>query len=203
MEAEGLVLLENGAYRSTKLGQIAKQKILALSYELSHPLKNQKQYELEDLILAIVASHSIDPWCSYEVINKDELEIYLHEFPMHRIKETTESLIQLNYLENYDLYPENSVNITAIGLQKYFMEARGRLNLPRDESILNPSTELVKDDRFDKLGFDEKFSENIQQRWSEMGICANSGAYLAAVILLGSILEGALLAKLQIDIKMP
>lgn len=93
------------------------------------------------------------------------------------------------------------MHLTGRGLHLYKTDSRIKLNLGPEEAILS-LVEIPKTDaRFDRLGFDNELQKNLEHRWFEMEACAIAEAYLAAVILLGSIMEGALLAKLKVNIQ--
>jgi hypothetical protein len=200
MEAEGLIDLEEGYYRSTIQGQIENQKYLARIGALQYPLANHAKYVTDDLLIAISASHRVDPLYGSDFIRRNSFEIYLHSFKSDEVHAALERLISAKLIANYE-FPEGSIHITGIGFQRYLTEVRQLLQLPRDIGILSPLLPLPEDDRFDNLGIDAQLCKNLKNRWKEMEACAMSSAYLASIILLGSILEGLLLAKLQSDIK--
>jgi hypothetical protein len=50
---------------------------------------------------------------------------------------------------------------------------------------------------FSKLNIESKLSEVLSARWNEVEICVNNGAYLSAIILMGSMLEGLFLSVLS------
>jgi hypothetical protein len=57
---------------------------------------------------------------------------------------------------------------------------------------------------FDPLISDPKMQTILTKRWQECGICVRSGAPLAATVMMGGLLEGLLLAKInQLDSKAP
>jgi len=51
--------------------------------------------------------------------------------------------------------------------------------------------------RFDRLISDPKMQAILTKRWQECGICVGSGAPLAATVMMGGLLEGLLLAKIN------
>jgi hypothetical protein len=58
--------------------------------------------------------------------------------------------------------------------------------------------------KFDPLITDPKMQAILTRRWQECGICVNSGAPLAATVMMGGLLEGLLLAKInQLSNKAP
>ena len=202
MEQDGLILCENECYRSTRLGKIARQKLLAQQGTITKAITNQRQYTLEDLILAIVASKHVEFSFGSGTVQKSAIEVYLHEFPEAEINAALEFLVNSGRIGNDESFClQDSIYITGDGLQYYQLEVRERLSLNRGEGILKISPSLELDNRFSRLGLDLSLTENLQNRWVEMNICANSGAYLASIILLGSVLEGLLLARLKQDIK--
>ncbi len=201
MEQDGLITHEEEYYRSTKQGKIARQKLITQQGMATEAITNQRQYALEDLILAIAANDKIEFSFRAGIVQKAEIEVYLHEFPKAEINVALELLVNSGRIRNYELYPRDSIHITGDGLQYYQQEVRARLNLNQGEGILKISLPSELDNRFSRIGLDPSFTENLQNRWVEMNICANSGAYLASIILLGSVLEGLLLARLHRDIK--
>ncbi len=85
------------------------------------------------------------------------------------------------------LHPEHLKNL----LMRVRHQARRRLhdNLPRipDRSVLYATP------NFSNLVHDADLSKILAHRWVEANLTFSAGAYLATVVLLGSILEGALL----------
>jgi len=201
MELDGLITHEEEYYRSTKQGKIARQKLITQQGMATEAITNQRQYALEDLILAIAANDKIEFNFQTGIVQKAAIEVYLHEFKEAEINIALEFLINSGHIQDFEFYPRDSIHITGDGLQYYQMEVRVRLNLNRGEEILMISLPSESDSRFSRLGLDPSFTVNLQNRWMEMNICANNGAYLASIILLGSILEGLLLARLHRDIK--
>lgn len=202
MEQDGLITKEEEYYRSTKKGKIARQQLITLQGMATKTITNQGSYALEDLVLAIAANDKIELGFGNGIVKKSEIEVYLHEFPGSEINLVLESLLNSGHIQNVDFHPQDSIHITGDGLQYYQQEVRTRLNLNRDEGILQISFPTESDNRFSRLGLEPSFAENINNRWVEMNICADSGVYLACIILLGSVLEGLLLARLQRDIKL-
>lgn len=201
--AEGCLKQEDDAnyYWATKEGKIARQKHFAKLGILQKPLADQRSYALHDLILAILASNRVSPFSGSDHISLDALSIYLHEYPDDSLKETVAELEAAGLIGSSDWFNKHPLHITGRGLQKYKTDNRFRLDLGVTEGILRLIEEVEKDAHFSKLGFDADFQDNLEHRWSEMETCAFGGAYLAAVIMLGSILEGALLAKLKGNIQ--
>jgi len=76
-------------------------------------------------------------------------------------------------------------------------EARRRLHdsLPRVPHVKS----LYDTPDFSELVSDEALQDVLSRRWAEANLCFQAGAYLATVILLGSILEGVLLNKVEGD----
>lgn len=184
-------------YYATREGKIARQKHFAQNGILSNPLVKQKYYSLGDLILAILASNHVDPFYGSDSISLDALSIYLHEFTYDALMDTKAELEDAGLIREGDWITNRPLHITGRGLQKYKTDSRIKLNLGQSEGVLRLIEVIEKDARFSKLGFDASLQENLEQRWLEMESCAIGKAYLAAVIMLGSILEGALLAKLM------
>lgn len=199
MEREGLVRRESkGIYSGTRKGKITRQKILTQRGVLSASLMQQRYHALEDLMLAIVASAFVDPFSGGQHIPVDAFPIYLHEFPDEDLTTAMESLIQAGLLSTEEMRGRKVATITETGLKKYRNESRKRLNLGPAEGILRLVRPLRADPRFDQLCLGRETQDNLTKRWAEMEACAEAKAYLAALIMLGSVVEGALRAKLQL-----
>lgn len=202
MAAEGLLRQENGkTYWGTTHGKVSRQKYLAQQKLLSKCLIEQRAHSLENLILAIAASAHVDPFSGDESIALDALPIYLNEFSNESVQAATDALIKEGHLRVNEFHPRKAIQITGKGLQKYRADSRIKLDLGRVEGILRLRTPIKTDARFGKLGLDTELQDNLAQRWIDMEACADSKVYLPAVIMLGSILEGALIAKLRANIK--
>jgi hypothetical protein len=123
--------------------------------------------------------------------------VYLHEFDAAEVAEAVDRLIEAGHARRYEFGDRKGVAISGEGLQHYQEEVCHRLNLEPDHGILRLAEPVELDGRFARLRLEPALVANLQQRWREMEICAAGGAYLAAIILLGSLLEGVLLATLQ------
>jgi hypothetical protein len=199
--SEGLLRKENDRhYWSTKNGKIGRNKYLGQRGILQKPLVEQQAFPLEDLILAIVASSRVDFCSGFDNVPIDAVAIYLHTYSDEEIKTALEKLTNTELIKTSEYYPKEAVHITGRGLHKYKTETRLKLGLGSTEGICRLLSAPEKDERFSGLGFDTALQENLEKRWNEMRACADNGAYLAACIMLGSILEGALLAKLKANI---
>lgn len=201
MERDGYVHCEEEIYWSTKQGQIEQQKLKIATGITTFAIANQKKHTLEDLLLAIVANDKVESSYSPGDISKSAIEVYLFEFLSDEISVAIESLRARGYIENYPFGRDDDICITGDGWQHYHQETRLKLALEENQGILSTIFLQAKaDDRFLLLGIDNALALNLERRWLEMQICAETGAYLAAVILLGSILEGILFAYLSKDI---
>jgi hypothetical protein len=200
---DGYLRQEEGEsyYWATREGKVACQEYFAQIGILSKPLANQQSHALRDLILAVLASNHVSPFSGSEHIPLEALSIYLHEFPDVELKITKEELEGAGLIREDMWFDRKSIYLTGRGLQIYKTDIRLKLNLGQAEGLLLLVEEPEKDARFDRLGFDKDLQGNLERRWFEMEACGIGGAYLAAVIMLGSILEGALLAKLKANIQ--
>src|SRR3546814_12765820 len=86
MEREALITREEEWYRSTRLGQVARQQLMTQQGLTTEPLSKQTNYCPADLILAIAASHKVSLEFQSEVIEKKEFDVYLHEFTSTQIQ---------------------------------------------------------------------------------------------------------------------
>lgn len=202
MVSEGLLKLETGThYRATKEGKITRQKCFCQIGLLSKPLAEQRLHAPEDLILALVASNRVDLFSGSDHIPLEALSIYLSEFSGEEIETAKDALVGYGLIRDDESFPRKAIGITGRGLHKYKTDCRIKLNLGSNEGILRLLNPVERDARFNSLGFDVDLQKNLEQRWLEMEACAISEAYLAAVIMLGSLLEGALFAKLKANVR--
>src|SRR3546814_62355 len=81
MEREALITREEEWYRSTRLGQVARQQLMTQQGLTTEPLSKQTNYCPADLILAIDASHQVSLEIQSEVIANKEFDVHLTEFP--------------------------------------------------------------------------------------------------------------------------
>ena len=188
-------------YWATREGKVASRKHLARNGVLFKALVDQKSYPLCDLILAILASDHISPFSGSDSFSLEEIAIYLHEFSTEELTKAKLELEGAELIREEDLFAVEPIYITGRGLRIYKAESRFKLGLGSNEGVLSLIEPCPRDARFDRLGFDKDLQQNLEKRWLEMEACATGAAYLAAVILLGSILEGALWAKLNANIQ--
>ncbi|MBF8179486.1 hypothetical protein [Herminiimonas contaminans] len=197
MEQDGLLRCEEQAYYSTTLGKIALRKLLVEQGRVAQTLVDQKRYALADLILAISAHDQVENGIQIGLLTREMMAVYLHEFDSKEVVAAIDDLIKTAHLRRYEFGYRNGIIISGEGLQYYQQEVCQRLNLDPEQGILSLVTLPDLDGRFVRLGLDPVLLPNLQQRWWEMETCASSGVYLAAVILIGSVLEGVLLGRLQ------
>jgi hypothetical protein len=91
---------------------------------------------------------------------------------------------------NRILAPEGLV-VTMAGATPYLQEVAGHII-----SSSTPAKDYTCPD-FNNLAQDQDLIVSLQRRWSEAQKCMTAQAYLAAVLLLGSVLEGVLLAIIK------
>jgi hypothetical protein len=126
-------------------------------------------------------------------IGVSELEEYIDNGFGYALPEFSELLNQLSNV------PVGSAGISSDSvkglLNRIRLEARARLhdNIPRipKRRLLYPAP------NFASLVTDAELARVLSNRWTEANLSFEAGAYLATVILLGSILEGVLLSKIE------
>ena len=84
------------------------------------------------------------------------------------------------------------LEIRLTGVEPYLQEREASVSPPRPD--VTP-TENAPD--FRNMVNDPALSEILTLRWQEAQACVNAEAYLAAVVMMGSILEGLLLHKVE------
>lgn len=196
MLTEGLIENEEGYYRSTKLGQIERVKFLSDNQYFQKPMANQRAHDVSDLILAILAHNYIKYGSHSHTTQKEAIYIFLHQIDEQTIDSSIDKLINLDLINKSDIHPKNSIYITGYGLQEYKLKTETKLQLERDVGILSASSNKYFDDRFDNIKIEENLANNLKMRWHEAELCANNCAYFAAVVLIGSVIEGILLSIL-------
>jgi len=61
----------------------------------------------------------------------------------------------------------------------------------------NIPSPLSKPPDFDKLTNDPQLASILRNRWEEAQVCSRAGAHLSAIVMMGSVLEGTLLAVVE------
>lgn len=91
---------------------------------------------------------------------------------------------------NQVLNPEG-LSVEINGVKPVLKNIEPRLSRPLNPSSSNDTTILEKPD-FKLLGIEPEYSKLLDGRWAEVEKCLQSRAYLASIILMGSLLEGIL-----------
>lgn len=188
---------EKDCYNVTRKGKIARIIHLAEKKKLQPALREQHNYNTDDMILALLASNKVDGW-SQSSFTEFGIGIYLHQHPAKNINDAITILIDKGFMATEAPFRNNWFRITGSGLQHYLSTIMQTLGLDSDTGILTPITEeYINDKIFNLPNLQDHIKENLNFRWSEIEKCAFSEAWLASVIMLGSLLEGVLLAVLE------
>jgi hypothetical protein len=188
---------DGNSYSVTRKGKIARIIHLAEKKKLQPALKEQYNHNPEDLILALLASNKIDEW-SQSSFTATGIGIYLHQHTTESINNAITILSSKNFMATEAPFRNDRFRITALGLQHYLSTVRQILGLDSNTGILTPVAEEYTNDKIMNLpNLNDHIKENLNSRWSETEKCALSEAWLASVIMLGSLLEGVLLAVLE------
>ena len=86
------------------------------------------------------------------------------------------------------------LEVYLVGVDPKLRERKASANPTKSQT---PSLDIPPD--FPSLVGDSSLAEILTQRWHEAQKCVNAEAYLAAVVMMGSILEGALLHKVEVN----
>jgi hypothetical protein len=126
-------------------------------------------------------------------IGVSELEGYVEEGFGYSLPELSK---QLSQFSNVPVGSGGVAPDVVRGLlDRIRLQARSRLhdNIPRipNRKLIYPAP------NFASLGADAELARILSRRWTEANLSFESGAYLATMILLGSILEGVLLSKIE------
>ena len=84
------------------------------------------------------------------------------------------------------------LELVLTGVEPRLQNRKASANIPKQQKA---PVESPPD--FDRLVRDNSLAEVLSLRWQEAQKCVNAEAYLAAVVMMGSILEGVLLHKLE------
>lgn len=134
--------------------------------------------------------------CSVEEINKVVLGLASPKIYKGNVDHLELSLKSLNEILN----PEG-FSVEIYGVKPMLIKIGPRLPRALKTSQKAETISLEKPD-FTLIGIDTEFSELLTDRWDEIEKCLQCGAYLASIILMGSLLEGILsweLIKFQED----
>ena len=84
------------------------------------------------------------------------------------------------------------LEVNLIGVEPQLLERKAAANVPTPQET---PTEVAPD--FLRLVRDASLAEVLSLRWQEAQKCVNAEAYFAAVVMMGSILEGVLLHSIE------
>ena len=88
------------------------------------------------------------------------------------------------------------LEVELLGVDPVIRERRAATVTPKPEEV---PTEASPD--FHKLVQGDPLADVLSFRWQEAQKCSQAGAYLSAVVMMGSILEGALLHKVESNLE--
>jgi len=125
--------------------------------------------------------------CSEEEIRHVVLTLASPKTYMGQVDQTELALKSLNEVLN----PEG-VSIQINGVKPVWVEIEPRLSRPIKAGERAEAFNDLEPPNFEQLGIDAELSHMLSLRWHEIRKCLQSGAYLASIILMGSLLEGAL-----------
>ena len=86
------------------------------------------------------------------------------------------------------------LEVELIGVDPRLQQRKAAVSVPKPQAR---PMEIAPD--FHRLVEDSSLAEILSLRWQEAQKCVNAEAYLAAVVMMGSILEGVLLHKVERD----
>ena len=92
--------------------------------------------------------------------------------------------------------------IVLDGVNPKVIEAKANFDIdaktsPKAAEVKEPALVPLPAPAFTSLNLDVGIGELLKDRWNEAQLCVDKGAYLAATILMGSLLEGMLLGVMQ------
>lgn len=124
--------------------------------------------------------------CSYEELNQVILGLASQKAYKGNVEHLKLALKSLNEVLN----PEG-FNVEINGVKPILNKIQPRLSHPLNIPSADKTFLLEKPD-FNSIGIEPEFSDFLVSRWEEVEKCLQSHAYLASIILMGSLLEGIL-----------
>lgn len=97
-----------------------------------------------------------------------------------------ECLTRLN-----DILRLEGLQVEMRGVDPRLVECEATMNRPAKEAIIDATPD------FGRLVQNDEMASVLKFRWEEAQRCVQAKAYLAAIVIMGSLLEGVLLAKIQ------
>ena len=105
-----------------------------------------------------------------------------------------------NFITDMEADPDFEVSSRRVRLEALANYCRTALRF-MDSGVLKPKKMLYKAPDLSKLTAPNPGLQAVlERRWLEAQKCVHAGAYLSSVIMMGSILEGLLLARAQLDV---
>lgn len=102
-------------------------------------------------------------------------------------------------IQKFDLDKNREGDSVEIRLQTLLAYSKTALKLLK-EGVLRPRGAIISSPDFSKLaGEMPGLVELLQKRWKEIQGCMNVGAYWSALVLMGSTLEGLVMARCNLD----
>ncbi len=86
------------------------------------------------------------------------------------------------------------IQVDLIGVEPRLRESKAYANISKPQE-----TPIETAPDFHRLVADGSLAEVLSLRWQEAQKCVNAEAYLAAIVMMGSILEGVLLHKIEVN----
>lgn len=124
--------------------------------------------------------------CSNEEINQVILGLASPKTYKGNVDQLEMALKSLNEVLN----PEG-FSVELSGVKPVLNTIEPRLSRPLNSPLNNETLSLNKPD-FKLIGIEIEFSDLLDSRWEEVEKCLQDHAYLASIILMGSLLEGIL-----------
>ena len=107
-----------------------------------------------------------------------------------------------DFIRNMEADPDFSVNSRRVRLEAIANYCRTAIRFLDSGVLKKDATVVPAPDLASLVGSTPGLAATIERRWLEAQICVRGGAYLAAIVLMGSILEGLLLARAQLDVSL-
>jgi hypothetical protein len=198
---EGLVsAMGAAAWLATPAGLVAREQRWR-QIGLRHPALGNPSVSLRDKIVALVHSGGEqDERLAALGLPKRALHVFLFEGDPLSIIHELEALETIGFLRQDAGWfgtDDARVHLRAEGRRYYIREVVPRLG------IVPPATVLAQQQLdqlpFDELGLEPEIAANLRFRWEEAARCTKARAWLAAVVMEGSILELVLHAWLRED----
>lgn len=120
-----------------------------------------------------------------------ELECLITGLADPRENDDDQEIFEKCFTRLNDILRLEGLRVEIRGVEPRLVECEATMGRPAKEAIIDATPD------FGRLVQNDEMVSVLKFRWEEAQRCVQAGAYLAAIVMMGSLLEGVLLAKIQ------